>query len=291
MIVFAGQVNILTVSALVPDTWHPTPDTCVMSSLVFFLLLAAGCAGILLSFAQARSRAVFAQDGLTDPTRRLTAGGLLAIVLLLTVAIPFAGGLAAGQPQTKHLKIVSLFAVHAILALFLVGYYLLTRRVSLADFLKLKSARPIVDLSAGILIGLAGWALTVCALLAVAVVWFLMNKGVIPAPGREVSPTIVWLATRPLAVRIGIVVSAMIVEELFFRSFLQTRVGPLAATLMFTAAHGVYGQPLMLAGILVISAVLSAAFVLYGNVLPCIVAHGTFDAIQMFVLIPLAMRA
>jgi membrane protease YdiL (CAAX protease family) len=87
------------------------------------------------------------------------------------------------------------------------------------------------------------------------------------------------------------VVSAMIVEELFFRSFLQTRVGPLAATLMFTAAHGVYGQPLMLAGILVISAVLSAAFVLYGNVLPCIVAHGTFDAIQMFVLIPLAMRA
>jgi len=81
------------------------------------------------------------------------------------------------------------------------------------------------------------------------------------------------------------------VEELFFRSFLQTRVGPVAATLMFTAAHGVYGQPLVLVGILVISTVLSIAFVIYGNVLPCIIAHGTFDAIQMFVLIPLALKA
>jgi len=37
--------------------------------------------------------------------------------------------------------------------------------------------------------------------------------------------------------------------------------------------------------------VLSATFALYGNVLPCIVAHGVFDAIQMFVLIPLALQS
>lgn len=262
-----------------------------MNSLVFALLLAAGCGGMLISFVQARSRAVFARDGLTGPARRLTAGGLLGIVLLLTVAIPFAGGLAGGQPQTQHLTLVSLFAVHAILLLFLFLYFLLTRQVSVGEFLKLKSVRPVADLSAGLLIGLAGWALTVCALVAVVVVWFLLRRSGIETAGREVSPTIAWLATRPLAIRIGIVVSAMVVEELFFRSFLQTRVGPLAATLMFTAAHGVYGQPFMLVGILVISAVLSAAFALYGNVLPCIVAHGTFDAIQMFVLIPLALRA
>ena len=92
-------------------------------------------------------------------------------------------------------------------------------------------------------------------------------------------------------IRLGIVLSAMVVEELFFRSFLQTRVGAVAATLMFTAAHGAYGQPLVLVGILVISAVLSIAYVLYGNVLPCIIAHGVFDAIQMFVFIPLILRA
>ncbi len=262
-----------------------------MNSVVFLILLGAGCTGILLSFAQARSRAVFARDGLTDPGRRWMAGGLLTAVLLLTVAIPFAGGLAGGQPQTKHLTIVSLFAVHAILIVFLICYYLLTRQPSLADFLRLKSPRPVRDLSAGLLIGLAGWALTVCALVAVVVVWLLLRKSGMDTGGREVSPTIVWLATRPLAIRIAIVVSAMIVEELFFRSFLQTRVGPVAATLMFTAAHGVYGQPLVLVGILMISTVLSVAFVLYGNVLPCIIAHGTFDAIQMFVLIPLALRA
>ena len=82
----------------------------------------------------------------------------------------------------------------------------------------------------------------------------------------------------------------MIVEELFFRAYLQPRVGAVAATLMFTAAHGAYGQPLVLVGILVISTVLALTFTLYGNVLPCIVAHGVFDAIQMFVLIPLALK-
>jgi membrane protease YdiL (CAAX protease family) len=101
---------------------------------------------------------------------------------------------------------------------------------------------------------------------------------------------IVWLVSRPLWFRIAIVVSAMVVEELFFRSFLQPRVGPVAATLMFTAAHGVYGQPLMLVGILVISTVLSLTFARYRNVLPCIVAHGVFDSIQMFVVIPLLIK-
>ncbi|HEY6930029.1 MAG TPA: CPBP family intramembrane glutamic endopeptidase, partial [Thermoanaerobaculia bacterium] len=139
--------------------------------------------------------------------------------------------------------------------------------------------------------GFLGWALTLLALIAAVAIWLFARRGAVGTGMPSVSPTILWLASRPLAVRIGIVLSAMIVEELFFRSFLQTRVGPVAATLMFTAAHGVYGQPLMLLGILVISTVLSVAFAVYGNVLPCIIAHGTFDAIQMFVLIPLAMHA
>jgi membrane protease YdiL (CAAX protease family) len=262
-----------------------------MNSLVFFLLLAAGCAGIVLAFAQARSRAVFAADGLADPARRAVAGGLLGAVLLLTVAIPFAGGLAGGKPQTKQLTVVSLFAVHAILLLFLIAYYFLTRQSSWAEFLKLKSARPIADVSSGVLIGFAGWALTVCALLVVVVILYFLRKNGLEATAGEVSPMIRWLHEQPLMIRLGIVLSAMVIEELFFRSFLQTRVGPVAATLLFTAAHGVYGQPLVLVGILVISAVLSTTFVLYRNVLPCIMAHGTFDAIQMFVVIPLALRA
>ena len=261
-----------------------------MNNPVFALLLAAGCGGILLSFARTRSRAVFLQDGFTQPGRRTIAFGLLAAVLLLTVAIPFAGGLAGGQPEAKDLTLLSLFAVHMILIVFLFCYYALSGRHSVSEFLRTRSARPASDLGAGFLIGFAGWLLTIVALLVVIGVWYLLRRNAAAAaPSHDVSPTIVWLVGQPLAIRILIVVSAMVVEELFFRSFLQPRVGALAATLMFTAAHGAYGEPLVLVGILVISTVLSATFALYGNVLPCIVAHGVFDSIQMFVLIPLAL--
>ena len=122
-------------------------------------------------------------------------------------------------------------------------------------------------------------------------VWYVVSKRFRSASGGGgISPMIVWLVSQPLWVKLSIVVSAMVVEELFFRSFLQTRVGPVAATLMFTAAHGVYGQPLVLVGILVISTVLSITYATYRNVLPCIVAHGVFDAIQMFVIIPAALK-
>ena len=261
-----------------------------MNRLVFFLLFGGGCAGILISFVRTRSRAVFLQDGFTRPGPRAVAVVLLAAVLLLTVAVPFAGGLAGGQPGTKDLTIVSLFAVHAILLAFLLCYYALSGRHSIVEFFKLRSARPAADFSTGILIGFAGWLLTIVALLIVLGVWLLLKRHGAEPARPDVSPTIVWLVSQPLAIRIAIVVSAMVVEELFFRGFLQPRVGPLAATLMFTAAHGVYGQPLVLIGILVISTVLSVTFSMYGNVLPCIAAHGVFDAIQMFILIPLALK-
>jgi membrane protease YdiL (CAAX protease family) len=262
-----------------------------MNNAVFGILLAAGCAGILISFARARSRAVFHQDGFTDPPRRVAAIALLATVLLLTVAIPFAGGLAGGQRETRSLTLVSLFAVHAILVVFLFLYWALSRHEPVLDFLKLRSARPAKDLASGFFIGITGWLVTILIMTSILGLWYLVNRHALQqVMPREANKTIVWIVSQPLAVRIAIVLSAMVVEELFFRSFLQTRVGPLAATLMFTAAHGVYGQPLGLIGIFAISAVLSAAYALYGNVLPCIVAHGVFDAIQMFVLIPFSLR-
>jgi membrane protease YdiL (CAAX protease family) len=267
-------------------------STARMNSFAFVLLLLAGSAGIFLCFRRARSRAVLAEDGFVEPGRRAVALGLLSVVLLLTVAIPFAGGLAGAQPDTKEFSLVSVFAVHAIFLIFLGSYFALSGWRSLPDFLRLHSARPAGDLLAGLLIGVGGWLLTILAALAFFAVWLLLRRGSSgEAPAGPVAPTILWLVAQPLWIKIGVVVSAMIVEELFFRSFLQTRVGPLAATLMFTAAHGVYGQPLVLVGILVIAAVLSVTFAVYGNVLPCMIAHGTFDAIQMFVVIPLALKA
>jgi membrane protease YdiL (CAAX protease family) len=263
-----------------------------MSSLTFVLLVVAGSLGMLLSFAQARSRAVFAEDGFEEPGKRAVAVGLLAGVLLLTVAIPFAGGLAGAQPETRELSLVSVFAVHGMLLFFLACYYALSGRHSVLDFLKLRSPTPARDVARGVVIGFAGWIVTLFSAAVLIGIWYMVSRGFRgeAAAAGSVSPMIVWLVSRPLWMKLGIVCSAMVVEELFFRGFLQTRVGPVAATLMFTAAHGSYGQPLMLIGILVISTVLSITFARYRNVLPCIAAHGVFDAIQMFAVIPLYLH-
>jgi membrane protease YdiL (CAAX protease family) len=258
-----------------------------MNDAVFLALLAAGCGGILLAFLRTRARAVLLQDGFADRGRRATALALLGGVLLLTVAIPFAAGLA-GAERERRLTLISVFAVHAVLAMFLAAYYLLSGRRDLAGFLRLRSSRPVADLSAGILLGASGWLLTVLAAAGAIALWWMFRGEPPSGAGMTLSPTIAWLVTRPVWLKIAIVVSAMFFEEFFFRGFLQTRVGPLAATLMFTAAHGVYGQPVMLLGILVIATVLSAAYAIYGNILPCIVAHGVYNAIQMFVVLPVA---
>ncbi len=263
-----------------------------MTSLTFVLLVLAGSFGILLSFAQARSRAILAEDGFEESGRRAVAMGLLGGVLLLTVAIPFAGGLAGAQPETKELSLVSVFAVHGMLLFFLACYFALSGRRSVTDFLRLRSEHPAADLARGAAIGLAGWLITIVTAMVLLGLWFLVSHRLRGGDtgGEGIAPTIVWLVSRPLGIKLLIVASAMVVEELFFRSFLQTRVGPVAATLMFTAAHGAYGQPLMLVGILVISTVLSITFAKSRNVLPCIAAHGVFDAIQMFVVIPLYLH-
>ncbi|MGH9398856.1 MAG: CPBP family intramembrane glutamic endopeptidase [Thermoanaerobaculia bacterium] len=258
-----------------------------MNRPVFVVLLIVGSLGILISFARARSRAVFDADGFVTPGRRAAAFVLLALVLLLTVAVPFAGGLAGGGPDASRLNLVSLFAVQGILLAFLACYFALSGHRSPSQFLKLASPRPVADFASGLLIGSFGWLVTLLGAAAVMAFWLALRGQILaPRAASGVPSTILWILAQPLWARLAIVVSAMVVEELFFRSFLQTRVGPLAATLMFTAAHGVYGQPLLLVGILVISTVMSVTFARYGNVLPCIAAHGAFDAIQMFVVIP-----
>ena len=263
-----------------------------MTSVSFVLLVVAGSLGILLSLVQARSRAVFAEDGFAEPGRRTLAMSLLGAVLVLVVAIPFAGGLVGAQTETKQLSLVSVFAVHATLVFFLVCYYALSGRRSIAEFLSLRSERPAHDLAVGAGIGIVGWVLTILTAAVILGIGYVLSPKERGGPSEAtVSPVILWLVSQPVWVKLLIVVSAMVVEELFFRGFLQPRVGPVAATLMFTAAHGAYGQPLVLVGILVIAAVLAVTFAIYRNVLPCVVAHGVFDAIQMFVIIPLAVRA
>jgi membrane protease YdiL (CAAX protease family) len=90
--------------------------------------------------------------------------------------------------------------------------------------------------------------------------------------------------------RLGIALSAGIVEETFFRGFLQPRIGIVLSTLLFALAHLSYDQPIMLVGVGLLS-------ILYGllvrwrrNLWPAIVAHFLFDAIQLLIVIPAVLR-
>ncbi|HKO00661.1 MAG TPA: CPBP family intramembrane glutamic endopeptidase, partial [Thermoanaerobaculia bacterium] len=87
-----------------------------------------------------------------------------------------------------------------------------------------------------------------------------------------------------------IVLSAMTVEEAFFRGWLQKRIGLIASTILFALAHSGLGQPLLLIGVTMISLVIGYAFYRTKNLIPGVIAHGVFDAIQLFVIIPIAFK-
>jgi membrane protease YdiL (CAAX protease family) len=139
----------------------------------------------------------------------------------------------------------------------------------------------------GLATGAGGWLLT------------LMITGIATAAagvsGRvseptQIPPVMAWLAALPISSKLIIVVAAMTVEEAFFRGFLQPRVGLFLSSVMFALSHFSYGLPFMIVGVFTISLIIGRAFARSGDLLPCIIAHGVFDAVQLLVILPLAVR-
>ena len=259
-----------------------------MSAALFPALLLGGVVLVVLFLAHGSARGAFERDNFPTPLRRQLAIGLLFLLLLAFVVIPFASGISGGAPEEKKISPASAFATPVIVVLFLTVYYLLSGRPPLLDFLKLRTRHPLRLFWTGFPIFAFAWAASIAGTLTVE----LLVNAVAPSRGAkpQVSPLIHAIVAMPTGLKIAVVVTAMIFEEVFFRSFLQPRVGAVGATLFFTLAHGVYGEPLMLVGILVLAAVLALAFELYQNAIPGIVAHGAFDAFQLFVLIPVALK-
>ena len=99
-----------------------------------------------------------------------------------------------------------------------------------------------------------------------------------------------WMAALPLWKKGTIVFSAMTIEEAFFRGWLQKRVGLIVSTILFSLAHSGLGQPLLLIGVAIISLIIGFTFYRTRNLIPGIIAHGIFDAIQLFVIIPVVFK-
>lgn len=258
-----------------------------MNAAVFLILFATGAVLVAGFLMRAIRRHGFDQDAFPTPARRTIGLGLLIAVLLLCVVAPFASGLSGRPAEPKNLSPVSAFALHAVFLSFLIVWYALSGRPPLLDFLRIRTDRPVRLLLAGLPIAAFAWGVSLCGMFAIQWIVSLFSPG---GGASRISPVIPWIVALPLAFKIAIVLSAMIFEEAFFRSFLQPRIGAVGATLFFTLAHGVYGQPVMLVGIFILASVLALTFELYRNALPGIAAHGAFDAFELFVLIPLALK-
>jgi membrane protease YdiL (CAAX protease family) len=193
----------------------------------------------------------------------------------------------ATPKQLVDMPFYSLFSLHAILVVFLIGWWLASGRPPLREFLNIRYERPSEVAAIGIAVGVGGWIVTILAALLIALL--LKAVGAIDKP-PEPPAMIGWMANLALWKKAVIVLSAMTIEEFFFRSFLQKRIGLLASTALFALAHFTYGNPLLLIGVTVISLIIAITFYRTKNVVPGILAHGVFDAIQLFVIVPIAVK-
>jgi MFS family permease len=147
-------------------------------------------------------------------------------------------------------------------------------------------------LAGGLIVDTLGWRwvfginLPVCAVLVALI---LSGAGLMPQK-LEPPAMIAYMAKVAWWKKALVVFSAMTVEEAFFRGFLQKRIGLIASTILFAVAHAGYAQPMLLIGVTIISLIIGTAFYRTKNLWPCIIAHGVFDAIQIFVIVPAALK-
>jgi membrane protease YdiL (CAAX protease family) len=208
---------------------------------------------------------------------------MFALVILIT-------GAALHIPTAQELARVpfySLFGLHAILFVFLLGWWLLTKRPPIGEFLNIPRRGNGEAILTGFAVGVGGWIFTIS--IAVIVGLLLVASGVMPK-NPQMSPMIGWMVALPLWKKGVIVLSAMTIEEAFFRGWLQKRIGVIASTILFALAHSGLGQPFLLIGVTLISLVIGFTFYRTKNLIPGIIAHGIFDAVQLFVIIPVAFK-
>ena len=127
--------------------------------------------------------------------------------------------------------------------------------------------------------------------MCVLVVLILVGSAVYLLGGEEAlpqspPPVVVWIAALPLAVRLAVSLSAGVVEEVFFRGFLQPRIGIGLSTGAFVLAHLSYEQQLMLVGITLLSLIFAALVRWRQSIWAAIAAHTAFDSVQLVFVIP-----
>jgi membrane protease YdiL (CAAX protease family) len=140
------------------------------------------------------------------------------------------------------------------------------------------------EIGLGVLLGVAAWVAVLVGVMAIGLALYALGgDDAIPKAPPALVP---WIAALPVVIRLAISLSAGVVEEWFFRGFLQPRVGILLSTALFVLAHFSYGQPFMLIGISILSLIYGLLVRWRQNLWPAIAAHALFDGVQLVLVIP-----
>lgn len=217
--------------------------------------------------------------------------------LALVIFLPLTRDGGIEDLDAAEMPFLSLFAGHAVMVAVLGLWWRLRSDLPFLTFLRLSPRFAFSHILAGLRIGVGAWFLTLTAaagflLLAQTVGPFLPEAPQLGLPEDGGIPvSMQWLAELSLVRKACLVGVAMTVEEAFFRSFLQPRIGGFTTSVLFALAHFGYGLPHLVVGVFALSLVLSWTFARWKDVLPCMVIHGLFDSIQLFLVLPVAVEA
>ena len=195
------------------------------------------------------------------------------------------------EPDFSRVGAGQLFLLHGIFCVTLAIWYVLGFAGTGGSWvaqLGLRCSRLLPELGIGLAAGIGGWLVVLGVMVSMgSLIWALGGQDLLP----ERPPAMIhWLAGLSLWLRLAVSVSAGVVEEAFFRGFLQPRVGIPISTVLFVLAHAGYEQPLMLVGVTLLSLLFSLLVVWRQNIWAAVVAHAAFDAVQLLIVVPMALE-
>jgi membrane protease YdiL (CAAX protease family) len=249
-----------------------------------------------LYFERASARRGLLPPGFRSPVRRALAFAALAVVLFRGVFLPLGMIGLDVEVDLSAVHPAQLFGLHLMMiAVLLVWFFagfakeeglpLGRRFAEQLGFLAPDVGR---ELGIGVVLGIAAWlGVLAVALVLGLLLYALGGEEMLPKRPPDLVP---WIAGLPIALRVLASLSAGVVEETFFRGFLQPRIGLLASTALFVLAHASYGQPFMLVGVTLLSLIYGLLVRWRQSLWAAIAAHVLFDAVQLLVVIPAALR-
>lgn len=265
------------------------------------LLLAAGAAVWVDRATEVRG---FLPPGFREPWRRVAGLAILASIFWLGIFLPVGRIGLEPEPLTEDVSTPGLFLLQGLLVVSMAAWYVLgyagagrgERALSdpralvrgFAHQFGLMAERPWTEIGLGVAAGVAGWMVVITLMIVTAMTIYLLGgEDLLPKKPPELVPLIAGL---PFLVRVAIGLTAGLVEESFFRGFLQPRVGIVLSTALFVLAHLSYEQPFMLIGITALSVLFAFLVVWRRNVLAAISAHATFDLVQLLIIVPWVLQ-